>query len=693
MGRFALFFAFLLLIAVSDPSSAQTADAVREIGAANAEVVRLDSKGKYAEGLQLALKTLERAERELGPEHPETLTSVNNLASLYESLGRYGEAEPLYKRALETFERVLGKEHPSTLASLGNLTSLLTAMGKRNEALRVFRALDDRLAFWLNAETRSTQGAAIRRKILTNQSGNQDAMFSFALRHPSEAASRFAADLTLRWKKRLAQDAAYLANLIRESKDPEIVEAARIVLERQNALASAALDPSVPLEKKEALKQNLEAAEADLRRRSARYRRFLDVKRATAQQVQDALPADGALIEYRIFNPFDFKTNKYGELHLLAAVLRPSAPPALVDLGEAGLAYAAQRLLIDAKLRAENDVPLLKLRRIAHKLLVAPLAGRLKGVRTLIVSPDGPLHALPFDALLDENGKSLIETYAIRMVQTGRDLVARDRTATGKGLVAFGGIDFGAMQVRAETPAATSSTKVASPRLDQTTLRSLAATREQMRNGLIPLKHSGEEVDAIRKLYANRRADEPAPDVYKGASATEAKLKALASPPRVLHLATHGAYLKTGSIAGRPLLQSFVAMAGANKGMNGAFDADGENGILHAIEAQTLNLFGTELVVLSACQTGQGVFDYSEGLEGLPRAFYVAGAKNVLVTLWNVGDESTAAFMTEFYERWTRQSVSDPAAALIDTKKYFLTHPRREWREPQIWAAFVLYEG
>ena len=82
--------------------------------------------------------------------------------------------------------------------------------------------------------------------------------------------------------------------------------------------------------------------------------------------------------------------------------------------------------------------------------------------------------------------------------------------------------------------------------------------------------------------------------------------------------------------------------------MKGAFDADGENGILHGIEAQTLNLFGAELVVLSVCQTGQGVFDYSEGLEGLPRAFYVAVAKNVLVTTWNVGDESTADFMREF---------------------------------------------
>ena len=110
-----------------------------------------------------------------------------------------------------------------------------------------------------------------------------------------------------------------------------------------------------------------------------------------------------------------------------------------------------------------------------------------------------------------------------------------------------------------------------------------------------------------------------------GAEATEGALKALAAPPRVLHLATHGYYLETGSVEGQPLLQSGITLAGANRALAGEVGPDGENGVLHAVEAQTLNLYGTELVVLSACDTGQGAVDYSEGLEGLPRALYVAG--------------------------------------------------------------------
>jgi len=109
------FLGLALFLVITGTVCAQSPEAVKAFRAANAEVVRLDRQGKYTEGLKLALETLERAEKELGPEHHVTLASVNNLACLYESQGRYGDAEPLYKRALEVNERVLGPEHPDTL--------------------------------------------------------------------------------------------------------------------------------------------------------------------------------------------------------------------------------------------------------------------------------------------------------------------------------------------------------------------------------------------------------------------------------------------------------------------------------------------------------------------------------------------------------------------------------------------------
>ncbi|MEL7471458.1 MAG: CHAT domain-containing protein, partial [Pseudomonadota bacterium] len=254
----------------------------------------------------------------------------------------------------------------------------------------------------------------------------------------------------------------------------------------------------------------------------------------------------------------------------------------------------------------------------------------------------------------------------------------------------LGGIDF----ERADHAAAGSGVKVAAadPGTADATRAALDVTRAQF-SAFQALPASGQEVTAIGQAYAALRPDEPAPIVLKGADATEAAVKALAATPRVLHFATHGYYLESGSIEGRPLLQSGITLAGANGALSGRSGQDGENGILHAVEVQTLNLYGTELVVLSACDTGQGAHDYSEGLEGLPRAFYVAGAKNVLAALWPVGDVAAKIFMQRFYESWLSQTHSDPAAALRKTKLWYLQETNPEISDPMNWAPFVLIEG
>ena len=135
------------------------------------------------------------------------------------------------------------------------------------------------------------------------------------------------------------------------------------------------------------------------------------------------------------------------------------------------------------------------------------------------------------------------------------------------------------------------------------------------------------------------------------AEAGEARLAGHVPPPRVLHLATHGFYRAAANAAARPMLLAGVALAGANR----ALTTPGEDGILYALEAQDLNLEGTELVVLSACETAQGVVGHGEGVYGLVRALRTAGAQNVLVTLRPIGDKATVEFMRIFYSRWLSQ--------------------------------------
>ena len=182
----------------------------------------------------------------------------------------------------------------------------------------------------------------------------------------------------------------------------------------------------------------------------------------------------------------------------------------------------------------------------------------------------------------------------------------------------------------------------------------------------------------------NRR-DEPV-ELWSEHDASEARLKALPRPPRVLHLATHGFYRAADRPQDRPMLLAGVALADANRALREA----GEDGILYAIEAQGLNLEGTELVVLSACETAQGQIDYAEGVSGLVRAFRTAGARYVLVALRPVGDQSASSFMQRFYYHWLAQAGSDPAAALRAAQVEAITAP--EPHDPT-WAYFSLIGG
>lgn len=118
----------------------------------------------------------------------------------------------------------------------------------------------------------------------------------------------------------------------------------------------------------------------------------------------------------------------------------------------------------------------------------------------------------------------------------------------------------------------------------------------------------------------------------------------------MLHLATHGFYLQdTRNIVNRPLVLSGLALAGANQGLKGKVGSDGEDGILYALEVLGLNLDNTELVTLSACDTGLDTVDYSEEVYGLGRAFQIAGTQNVLMSLRPLYDEATSEFMRQFY--------------------------------------------
>jgi CHAT domain-containing protein len=174
-------------------------------------------------------------------------------------------------------------------------------------------------------------------------------------------------------------------------------------------------------------------------------------------------------------------------------------------------------------------------------------------------------------------------------------------------------------------------------------------------------------------------------------------LKEIRTPPYALHLATHGLYCGEtetgdGDILSHALLQSAIILAGANYTISSTRPGSmlGDDGFLTALEASSLNLMGTKLVVLSACNSGVGDIVSGEGVYGLRRAFQQAGAQSVLMSLWAIPDKETYELMSQFYTEWV--AGASKRKALRAAALHALYRSRREHGHghPLLWGGFVL---
>jgi CHAT domain-containing protein len=282
---------------------------------------------------------------------------------------------------------------------------------------------------------------------------------------------------------------------------------------------------------------------------------------------------------------------------------------------------------------------------------------------TIYLSPDGALNLVPFAALVDEQDRYLIERFTFDYISSGRDLVRPPNPATGTAAVVVGDPAFDG---GSDQPATGSG---------------VPATRGLADHRFERLPGTAAEAQAIARLLGTSA-------VYTGANATETAVKSVAAP-RVLHIATHGFFLADQELSvppgaqadlEDPMLRSGLAFAGVNAGHSGDDD-----GVLTALEAAALNLAGTQLVVLSACETGVGDVRTGEGVFGLRRAFTVAGGETLVMSLWQVEDSATQQLMSEFYVRLARGEGR--IEALRQASLTLMRDP--EHRHPFFWASFI----
>ena len=343
-----------------------------------------------------------------------------------------------------------------------------------------------------------------------------------------------------------------------------------------------------------------------------------------------------------------------------------------------------------------------------YEILWQPLEKELSGIKTIYFSPTGLLHRINLDAIPVSETETLADRYNLIALNSTRQLVIPTQVKiSNNDAVLFGGIQF-----EQDSILQINEPLLASRSRGELTFKSMDST---LRGGTWNyLAGTEREVNSIEKIMQTSGVKV---SLKKGYQATEESFKNIgannSASPRILHIATHGYFFpdpksnakRTGlsgeqesvfKISDHPMLRSGIIMAGGNAAWQGKQTLEGrEDGILTAYEISQMNLSNTELVVLSACETGLGDIQGNEGVYGLQRAFKIAGAKYLIMSLWQVPDKQTSLLMTTFYKKWLEAEGPDKVGNKMTIPDAFHA-AQKELRDngldPYNWAGFVLVE-
>jgi CHAT domain-containing protein/Tfp pilus assembly protein PilF len=666
----------------------------------NLGIVAREAKD-YAKAEAYYLRALAAREKTLGPEHADIAANLINLANIYRAKGDYPRALETHLRSLAMFERTVGPSAPFLLLSLVNVARTYAVLGDLANAVKYQTRLEQatETAIALNLSIGSDRQ---RVAYLAPMAERTERTLSLNLQmtpgNPDSTA--LAVTVLLQRKGRVLDAVADMQAALRRHADPD----SQALLDQLNdivgQLARLVLNgpQKTPLEEYRkaiaALEERKEQLESQIGRRSAEFR--ATSAPVTLEAVQAAMPANAALIEIAAYRPFDPAIDSvaaaFGKLRYAAYVVRRTGPPSGVDLGDAETidkAVAALRGALGDP--ARSDVR--RLSRALDDAVMRPLRPLLGDSTHLLISPDGALNLIPFEALLDDRGRYLVQRYRCTYLTSGRDLlrmlVAREGQ-NGPLIVAnpaFGDSSADLSAGLSTGLSAGASAKVgASAKAGALGRRSVTSARDLSEVYFAPIAGTAREAQAIQRLF-------PDATLLAGERASESSLRQIAAP-RLLHIATHGFFLQYAGIApkagapasaggpGRdPLLRAGLALARAN--IRGNTDPD--DGVLTALEASRLNLWGTRLVALSACDTGVGEVRNGDGVYGLRRAFVLAGAESLLMSLWPVSDTWTERQMRSYYQHLKLGKGRGESLRLVQLDM-LVRNPRLH---PFYWANFI----
>ncbi|MCR9197337.1 MAG: CHAT domain-containing protein [Planctomycetaceae bacterium] len=689
-----------------DETTRETIDAFRAVGVYSAALGRLDvARMNYERALRLAQQVL-------GPDHPDTSACLLNIGEVALMAKDYVAARPRIEAAIDGLQQERMATGTAACLARTMLGYIDVSQGDTRAAVDAFQ-LAARDTFSLMSTV--LPALSEKEQLLFLQEDlreMQDAWMSLPVVQQSSRAAAAAAVWHLNMKASSHELLATQTRLARDSSDVENREAFEALIAVREKLARLSLrtvPPDARVAHREAIarltgeEERLSRELGDAASRLSEARQWI-----VADTIRAALSENSVLVNFaRIRNAnfaYSSETTKWkGERYVAFVIPPPGGEIVAIDLGLAepiDRHIAAARTAVHspetlAALRTDGEQKAAGTANVALQSLsaqvLAPLLPHVRDFRQLVLSPDGQLWTIPWAALPLPDGRHAIEQYQIRLAVSGRELLTEvhspsvETQPSAPLIVADPGFDRSPGVSVALNEGPTLRTRTAVTRFG-----------EQFRQ-VKRLPGTATEAAAIRDSVA--RFAGAAPSMFLQNAATETAVKSARSP-QTLVLSTHGFFFEaprryqanargqTAVVPQNPLLRCGLLLAGCHYADQAS---DGEDdGILTGMEIIGTDLRQTELVVLSACETGLGDVRSGEGVAGLRQAFQLAGAQSVVASLWQVEDRATARLMNDFFQNLAAGMTKSEALRQAQLQRIRSRRERNGAAHPFFWAAFTL---
>jgi tetratricopeptide (TPR) repeat protein len=671
-----------------------------------------DGSSMSADQFRALQHDLERSQHILAKAHGELHNEVANVLRLRaracRAQGDLEHADTLFQQALEIYQARFGRDHPRTVNTLAELASLHAARGRHEEAIRLtdraLRGLRRHTVTVLPMLTEAEQLVFLKR----SHTEQLDKALSLVLGRSSSAEECYRAAEWLLNGKAVAQQAlAERLLLARDNRSPEARQLLAELGDVRRELSRLTLSNEADRTRRHALAEQEKELSARLYPSDEPRRR--DDPWVELDDLRHKLQSGTIYVDIARLGFYDCRAKTAKEAWQparYAAWLTPhEGAVAVVDLGPAepidravqsareALEKSRRQLAREGE-RSAEQAALPSLQALARRVLT-PLRVHLDRHPRWVLSPDGLLWLIPWAALPLDEQYYVIEKHCVTYAVCGRDLVLnplRLDFKSGPPLI-FADPDF-------DLDAASGS-EIKQPRTEVPELRGLSHGLPARVARLPGTAAEAEAVAPYLKKYARME-----PQLRVDRQARASALLA-AHGPKVLLLATHGYFLpeqelapglrhgsggfvEEGAAAGLedPLLRCGLLLAGCNHAREAAAGSD--NGVVTGRVIISTDLRGTELVVLSACDTGLGEVRNGEGIAGLRQAFQLAGAEAVVATLWSIPDQPSAQLMEAFFDNLA--TGQGRAEALRGAQLELIRQHRQRSgaAHPFFWAAYTV---